>query len=291
MMLVLTILGAVLILVGLNDMFHSLLHPRGRGAVSHAVLGGVWSLSRSLGHRFGSGAGPAAMVAVTVLWVVLQVVGWAMIYLPHVPAGFSYGPGVDPARYPEVMQALYFSAVTLSTLGFGDVVATQPMIRFLAPAQALTGFALLTGAFSWFTQAFPPLSRRRALALDIAGLADADYVSTLTDLDTTTISRDLSTLSADVDKCVVDLVQHSESYYFLEVQPSTSLARQLPYLMELRDRSAKCTTPDVRLAALRLGSALDGLATELNDQFLGSGGPPEEVFRAYARDHERTGKH
>ncbi len=291
MTVVLTILGAVLILTGLNDMFHSLLHPRGSGVISHAILRGIWRVSRSLGHRFGSGAGPAAMVAVTVLWVILQVVGWALIYLPHVPAGFSYGPGVDPARYPEAMQALYISAVTLSTLGFGDVVATQPAIRLLAPAQALTGFALLTAALSWFTQSFPPLSRRRALALDIACLADADYASALADLDTATISRELSTLSSDVDKCVVDLVQHSESYYFLETQPSTSLARQLPYLMELRDRSAEFSSPDVRVASRRLESALDELATELDNQFLGSGGPPEEVFHAYARDHKRTGSH
>lgn len=120
----LVVMGAILVLLGLWDMFHSLLHPRGRGPLSQGVLRGVWALSRSTGHRFGSAAGPASMVGVTILWVLLQVGGWALIYLPQVPTGFSYGPGVDPSRYPDVMQAILFSAVTLSTLGFGDVVPT-----------------------------------------------------------------------------------------------------------------------------------------------------------------------
>ncbi len=282
---VLTISGVILILVGLWDMFHSLLHPRGRGTLSHAVLQGVWALSRSLKHRFGSAAGPAGMVVVTILWVLLQVVGWALIYLPQVPSGFSYGPGVDPARYPDVMQALVVSAVTLSTLGFGDVVPIQPTLRMLAPVQALTGFALLTGALSWFTQAFPPLSRRRALAMDIDGLAEAEYCSVIDDLEPITVAQTLATLSSEVSKSVVDLVQHSESYYFLEVNPQTSLANQVGYLLRVREVSAASANASVRVASERLGSALEALSTELSQQFLSLEGSTEKVFRAYALDH------
>lgn len=41
-----SIIGAVLVLVGLWDMFHSLLHPRGKGALSHPIQKSVWALSR-----------------------------------------------------------------------------------------------------------------------------------------------------------------------------------------------------------------------------------------------------
>ena len=281
----LTIAGGALIVVGLSDMFHSLLHPRGRGRLSHAVLKGVWAMSGSTGHRFGSAAGPAGMVVVIIVWVMLQVVGWALIYLPQVPVGFFYGPGVDSSRYPDLMQALYISAVTLATLGFGDVVPTQPVIRLLAPMQALTGFALLTGALSWFTQAFPPLSRRRVLAMDIDGLRAAEYRDAVHDLDAQTVSRDLTTLSSEVSKSVVDLVQHSESYFFLEVNPQTSLAFQLSYLLEVLDAAAVSTNPDVAVSVERLASALDALAEQLDDQFLSTSGSRAEVFRAYALDH------
>ncbi len=285
MSIVLTIIGAFLILLGLWDMFHSLLHPRGRGSVSHAILQGVWALSRSLHHRFGSAAGPAGMVVVTILWVLFQVVGWALIYLPHIPGGFSYGPGVDPARYPDLMQALVVSAVTLSTLGFGDVVPVQPALRMLAPVQALTGFALLTGALSWFTQAFPPLSRRRALAMDIDGLSKAEFVGAIENLDPITVTMTVSSLSSQVSQSVVDLVQYSESYYFLEVNPQTSLAHQVGYLLDVRDAAARSSDVGVRMASNQLGSALESLSTELGQQFLSVDDSPSEVFRAYARDH------
>lgn len=285
--MVMTIGGAILILVGLWDMFHSLLHPRGKGPLSHGVLSGVWAVSRSTRHRFGSAAGPGAMVAVTVLWVFLQIAGWALIYLPHVPEGFSYGPGMDPDRYSDVLEACYISMVALSTLGFGDVVPTQPVIRMLTPLQALTGFALLTGALSWFTQAFPPLSRRRALALDIAGMADVDYVAAMPNLAPTSIAGDLSMLASEVSKSVIDLVQHSESYYFREVETRTSLASQIPYLRRVQECAEGMDSTDVHLAARRLGTALDEIATELDGQFLRTGGSTDDVFRAYAHDHGR----
>mgnify|MGYP002712886353 FL=1 len=179
----LTALGIVVIVAGLMDMFHTLLHPSGQGRLSRLVLSTVWKVSKATGHRAGSAVGPAAMVAVVLLWVVLQAAGWALIYYPHVPGGFMYSSGIDAAAYPDAVEAVYVSVVTLSTLGYGDVVATDSWIRVAAPFEALTGFALLTAALTWFTQIYPPLMRRRALALEIKGLADADYAETIEEVE------------------------------------------------------------------------------------------------------------
>ena len=138
---VLTVVGVAIILFGLMDMFHTLLHPSGQGRLSGLVLSGAWRLSKLMGHRLGSVVGPVAMVAVILLWVMLQSVGWALIYYPHIPDGFMYSPGVDQASYPDFNEALYVSFVTLSTLGYGDVVATDTWIRVASPLEALTGFA------------------------------------------------------------------------------------------------------------------------------------------------------
>lgn len=168
------------------------------------MLSAVWKVSKAAGHRAGSAVGPAAMVAVILLWVASQGVGWALVWYPHVPGGFMYSSGVDPANYPDAVEALYVSFVTLSTLGYGDVVATDPWIRAASPFEALTGFALLTAALTWFTQIYPPLSRRRALALELKGLADAGYAEAIGELDAATASRVLDTLTADVKKVSVD---------------------------------------------------------------------------------------
>lgn len=118
--------------VGLRDMYHTLLHPGGKGALSHAVPSVLWRISRATGHRFGAVLGPGAMRAVVLLWMLWQGTGWALLYLSHVPEGFLYSSGMEPARYNDFAEALYVSLVVLATPGSGDVVATDPWVR-LAP--------------------------------------------------------------------------------------------------------------------------------------------------------------
>ncbi|WP_298887636.1 hypothetical protein [uncultured Serinicoccus sp.] len=74
---VMTLAGIVVIGVGLHDMFHTLLHPTGQGRLSRMVLTGMWKVSKATGHRLGSTVGPLAMVAVILVWVLLQLLGWA----------------------------------------------------------------------------------------------------------------------------------------------------------------------------------------------------------------------
>lgn len=285
---VLTILGIIVIVVGLQDMFHTLLHPSGRGGLSRRVLSAVWRVSKVTGHRAGSAVGPAAMVAVVLLWVVLQTAGWALIYYPHVPGGFTYSTGIDPDAYPDAVEAVYVSVVTLSTLGYGDMVATDSWIRVTSPFEALTGFALLTAAMTWFTQNYPPLMRRRALALELKGLADADYAETVEEIEPTIASRILDSLQADLTKISVDFTQHTEGFYFQESNPDLSLAHQLPYALRMRDAAMTRPEPAMRLSAQRLSSALDQLGSEIKDDFVGTGEHPGEVFAAYAAEHGQS---
>lgn len=284
---VLTLLGIALIVFGLYDMYHGLLHPTGKGRLSHLVLTGVWKLSKATGHRAGSAVGPAAMVAVVAVWVALQVVGWALFYYPHVPEGFTYSPGVDGADYHRFAESLYISLVTLATLGYGDAVPIQPWVRLASPLEALMGFALLTAALTWFTQVYPPLSRRRALALELKGLADTGCADDFGGLDPATAARVLDGLAAEVDKARIDFTQYNESYYFQEEDPDLSLARQLPYALRLRDEGAQAPSQAVQRSAGQLSLALEQLAKKLEEDFVPTGGTVEEVFVAYAADHGR----
>jgi hypothetical protein len=66
---------------------------------------------------------------------------WALLLFPHAGAlsGLSQAPFLD---------AVYLSAVTFSTVGFGDV-APVGAIRFLSGTEALTGFILITWSASF----------------------------------------------------------------------------------------------------------------------------------------------
>jgi voltage-gated potassium channel Kch len=288
LVVVLTAAGILVIGIGLVDMFHTLLHPSGRGRLSRLVVVTVWKLSGMFGHRLGSAAGPAGMTAAVLLWIILQGVGWALIYYPHVPGGFTYAAGINPFAYNRFAEALYISLVSLATLGYGDVVATDPWIRLAAPLEALAGFALLTAALTWFTQIYPPLSRRRALAVELKGLADNRYADSMDALGSANVSRVLDNLAGEVAKIRIDFSQHAEGYYFREHDPELSLARQLSYALVLRDRAALSSSAEVRLSGNRLGHAMDQLGKKLQQDFLTSAESADAAVAAYAEDHGQT---
>lgn len=285
MLWLLSILGALVILLGLIEVFHTLLHPSGRGRFSRLCVVTVWRTVRSLGNKGASLAGPLAMVSVIVFWASLQAIGWALLYYPHIPQGFSYAPGLDPARYSNAAEAFYVSTVTLTTLGFGDVVATDPLIRFLMPFEALTGFALLTAAVSWFMQIYPALGRRRALAIRLSLLQNADYVTRMEELDPSAVTNTLESLVADLVQIRVDLTQTSESYYFWEANKELSLPASLSYAVDLANQATRSPRPTLQTGGALLHDALDSLAAFLKDEFKHDGEMTQDVFRSYATDH------
>lgn len=162
-------------------------------------------------------------------------------------------------------------------------MATNPWVRLASPLEALTGFALLTAALTWFTQIYPPLSRHRALALEIKRLVDVGYAGNLGTVDPATASRVLDTLAAEVGKIRIDFTQRPEGFYFQEEDPDLSLARQLPYLLKLRDVAIAHKEPDVRLSGEQLSLALEQLTNKLKKDFLGSGQDQGQVIKEKAR--------
>lgn len=179
MELVIAVLGLAIVVTGLLDMFQTRLYPSGNGWLSTAVMRAVWWLSKLPGHRMWSASGAVAMMAVILMWLFLQVLGWALVYYPYVPEGFAYAPSIDHAAYNDFAEAYYLSLVTLATLGFGDVVGTGPWLRFAPALEAVAGFALLTAALAWFSQVWPPIARRRSLAAELRALGDAGVAGRL----------------------------------------------------------------------------------------------------------------
>lgn len=280
-----SVLGALVILLGLVEVFHTLLHPSGRGRFSRLCVVAVWRTVRRMGNKGASMAGPLAMVSVIIFWATLQALGWALLYYPHIPQGFSYSPGLDPTRYSDAAEAFYLSTVTLTTLGFGDVIASDPLIRFLTPFEALTGFALLTAAVSWFMQIYPALGRRRALAIRLSLLQEVDYAGTLDRLDPASATYTLEALVADLVQIRVDLTQTSESYYFWEAEEELSLPASLSYAVDLADQASRSSHPTLRTAGSLLHEALNSLALFLRDEFRHDGDSTQDIFRSYASDH------
>jgi hypothetical protein len=152
---VVTSLGGLLVLVVLRDIFHTLWHPSGRGGLSERLMRRVWHRGRKQ-PWLGPLVGPLGMAVVVAAWVLLVVAGWAMVYAPHLPAGFIFGSGLDAAERGGVVDAVYLSLVTLATVGFGDIVPADTWLRIVVPLQGLVGFALITPQSPGWWRCTPP---------------------------------------------------------------------------------------------------------------------------------------
>ncbi|MGY1620269.1 potassium channel family protein [Geodermatophilus sp. SYSU D00691] len=283
---VVTAIGGAVVLAGLRDIFHTLWHPGGRGGFSERVMVGIWRAGRRRRHgRFGGLAGPIAMGVVVVAWVLVIVLGWALVYWPHLPSGFVYGSGLDPDTRAGFLDAVYLSTVSVATLGFGDIVPHDPWLRMVVPLQGLVGFALLTAAVSWVLQVFPALTRRRALAIRLVLLARTDACRLVEREDSPLAVTTLEALAADVVEARVDLAQYPETYYFRDGDEESSLPATLGIAADLAAAGAASPAADARFAGDLLGHALDDFARVVDEQFLRSGAPTAEVLRAYAAEH------
>lgn len=244
---------------------------------------GFWLLSKRVRGRASSLAAPVAMAAVIGAWAALVVVGWALLYLPHLPEGFVYEAGVP--QQSDFFEAVYVSMVTLSTVGFGDVVAGSPLLRLVSASEAVTGFGLLTATVSWILQMYPALNRRRALAHQLNLFREATGPAGASSMDPRHAAGLLESLARSVASVSVDMLSFHETYYFHEVEPRGSLPATVVYAHHLASGAKASENRELQFAGRMLEAALEDLATVLRGRFRHPGTTSLEVFDNYSRHH------
>jgi hypothetical protein len=100
-----------------------------------------------------------------VTWLALLVVGFALVVLPWLgdPAMFTADEAIDPT----VLNALYYSGVTVATLGYGDIRPIAPVFRGMAVVQALSGAVTVSAAVTYILAVYPALARQRQVAIEL----------------------------------------------------------------------------------------------------------------------------
>jgi hypothetical protein len=187
-----TAAGVLLLLFVAYDVYATILDASGRaGPISGLLNRGVWGIARPLAfrlprvrrHRLLNLVGPMLMPALIVIYLVLLIAGFALIYLPRMPAHFIVTPEAAHANW---IDSLYFSGVTLTTLGYGDITPRTLFVRFVALVEGASGFALISLAVTYLITVYSALERKRVIALsfyhqaeegaDVAGFISHHFV-------------------------------------------------------------------------------------------------------------------
>jgi hypothetical protein len=188
-----TVCGLFLLIFVAYDVYATILDASGRaGPLSGFLNRVVWGASRLLAFRFSRGrrhrllnlVGPMLMPALIVVYLLILIAGFALIYLPHMPAAFNLDP---PSANADWIESLYFSGTTLITIGYGDITPRTLFVRFFAIVEGASGFALISLAVTYLITVYSALERKRVIALsfyhqaeegaDVAGFISHHFVS------------------------------------------------------------------------------------------------------------------
>ena len=178
MSVVAVLAGLLLLALLVADVFRTVFVPRGSaGPQTRRVYRWTWALARRVTRRsrrrrhWLSHVGPLLLPLTIVLWALELVLSFALVYVALtdrfvLPRGSE---GLD-----SVSTALYVSAYSATTLGVGDVYASDTVSRLLIVTEAALGFALFTVAVTYLLSIYNALQRSTGLAAEITSYLGAD---------------------------------------------------------------------------------------------------------------------
>src|SRR5256885_1357858 len=171
MQILVGILGCVLILIILWDVFETIILPRRvsrKIRLTRLYYLNSWRLVSGMARRMRPGKvrerylgffGPLSLLFLFVIWGIGLIVGFAMIH-------WAIGSKISAAGGASTFRSdLYFSGTTFFTLGLGDIAPMTPLSRFVTVLEAGTGFGIESGPF-W--QAKMTFAMARHALVDLA---------------------------------------------------------------------------------------------------------------------------
>ncbi len=250
-----TALGIGLLGLVAYDVYATILHSRARsGPIGHNLNRRVWWLarvvafrcSRARRHLILNAIGPLLLPALVATFILLLMTGYALIYWPRMPASFN----VDKrARTPAWIEAFYFSGITLTTLGYGDIAPRTTAMRIAALSESSAGFAFISLAVTYLLTVTNALERKRTVALSFYHQAEqgADAAGFLIHHfrrgEFQALETVFGTAARDLQSLLESHVEHPVIHFFHPVEVHKSLPRMLFLVLEIRSIMKCCLDP------------------------------------------------
>lgn len=239
-----TVTGTGLLALVALDIYRTILHSHGRsGPVTETLTRAVWCLMRATAfrlsrqgrHQLLNHVGPLLLPLTVATLVALLIVGYSLLYWPHLPAEFNVE---EKAQSSRGIEALYFSGITFTTLGYGDIAPRSTPMRLLALSEALTGFGFISLAVTYLVSLTAALERKRTVALsfyhqarqgaDVGGLLVHHFVGGRF----VGLESIFASAARDLQGLLESHIEHPLIHYFHPPHVHKSLPRMLFLVLE-----------------------------------------------------------
>ena len=310
-----TAAGVALLAVIAYDVYATVLHASARyGPVGEGLNRFVWRagravafrLSRASRHRLLNALGPLLMPLLVVVFVNALVLAFALIYYPRMPAQFTVS---GEAESSNIVNAFYFSGVTLTSVGYGDIVPKTSAMRFVAFAESASGLGLISLAIAYLLAIYRALERKRAVALSFyhqsgEGADAAGYIAYhFVEGKFHGLREELRAATRDIQELLEAHIEHPVIHYFHPAEVYKGLPRMLFLLLEscavvetsldMEEYSDLRKYPEVKTLQANTRQVLDELVASLDLERRKSSRDEERPAdstrweRRYARNLER----
>ena len=234
------------------DVYATILHSRAQaGPIGHNLNRRIWWLARAVAFRFArprrhrilNAVGPLLLPALVVAFIFFLILGYALIYWPRMPASFNVD---EKARTPSWIEAFYFSGITVTTLGYGDIAPRSTAMRLVALSEAAAGFAFISLAVTYLLTVTNALERKRTVALSFYHQSEqgADAAGFLVHHFRRGEFQGLEAVFAkaarDLQSLLESHIEHPVIHYFHPVEVHKSLPRMLFLVLEIRSVMKCC---------------------------------------------------
>ncbi|MDY6808545.1 MAG: potassium channel family protein [Actinomycetota bacterium] len=298
MIVLAVVVGVVLIAVTTTDLLLTVLHPTRRGPLSQSTMKVIWRVSLTAAGRLHREAivgfaAPTMMLAQLAGWVLGLWLGFGLVFAGYPDQLSSLPRGSTLVQ--ALPEALYLSGASLTTVGFGDLVAENDVLQLLTVAEAGAGLAVFGAAIAYVLAVYPRVSEIRVMAGELACVRNDHEAAQLV------ANGGLSRLQA----LHHDLIQLDEStqrfpilYYFHTRDPEASLATAMHaaslITLQLRFATATEVLPTARWHGVLLDSAVTRVIEHFRHRYHPDGdsnsdwGPDDAEIDRRLRDLRRA---
>jgi hypothetical protein len=236
--------GVVLLLVVFYEIYATILRSaKYPGLISDFLNRNLWQLatrltrnhSRKTRHRILSSIGPLLMPLFITIIVLMLVTGFALIYLPRMETAFFIR---EEAQSPTLFRAFYFSGVTLLTIGYGDILPTDNIIRFVALIEGACGIGVISLGITYLLTIYSAQERKRALALNFfhqarQGVDIPGFISRrFTRGRFRGLTETLRDAARDLEELLESHIEHPVINYFHSTEVYKGMPRTLFFVLE-----------------------------------------------------------
>lgn len=242
--LLLTIAGIGLIAFVFYDIYATILRAtKYPGAFSEILNRSLWwiatrftkNLERRRRHRILSALGPLLMPLLITFFLIMLLTGFALIYLPRIESSFKFD---EAAQGSAILRAFYFSGITLTTVGYGDILPLTGAMRLAALVESALGIAVISISITYLLTVYRALERKRAVALkfyhqarqgaDISGFISNHFSRGRF----YSLTESLREATSDLQELLESHIEHPVIHYFHPVEVYKGLPRALFVVLE-----------------------------------------------------------